>query len=334
VPSEIFRRVDTRYIASALSENTTHSGISAFELGLGLQTEGNKGERANQVIRYIFDQVDTDGLVIQLLNYLFVENTYAVTSDQNTTYRQLRTNVLDPRGVTLTDNGFALPDGRDVDTIETVERSPSPPRPVGLDNLFGSLSQARESASTSTAELIERDRSKVFVVHGQDARPVDVIKQFLLYLGLQMMPWSEAIRLTGETQPHTYDVVRAGMAHAAAVIVIFSPDDLARVKDDFSQSGDPDRTPRGQARQNVTLEAGMAFATAPERTVFIRSAAVREISDVAGFNWVKLDGAWDSRNDLKNRLETANAAVRPGTYDLRDPLAGPFRVIPSAAPKP
>jgi predicted nucleotide-binding protein len=327
VPSEIFKRVDSRYIAAALSDNTTHSGIGTFELGLGLETEGNKGERANQAVRYIFDQVDTDGLVIRLLNYLFVENPYAVTSDQNTSYRQLRQNVLDPRGVTLTDNGFALPDGRDVDSIETVERTAASPRLAQPFDLFGSFFQERETVITRAAEAVERDPSKVFVVHGQDSRPVNVVKQFLLYLGLHMMSWSEAVLLTGETQPHTYDVVRAGMARAAAVIVIFSPDDLARVKDDFSQPGDSDRTPQGQARQNVILEAGMAFATAPERTIFVRSAPVREMSDVAGFNWVKLDGAWDSRNDLKNRLETAKAAVRPGTYDLRDSLAGPFQVL-------
>lgn len=327
MPSEIFKRVDTRYIASALSDNTTHAGIDTFELGLGLNTAGNKGERANQVIRFMFDQVDTDALVIQLLNYLFVENPYAVTSDQNTTYRQLRVNVLEPRGIKLTDNGYALPDGRDVDTLETIERSAAPPPSGKFDDLFEPFFRTGETVSTGISESATRDPSKVFVVHGQDTRPVDVVKQFLLYLGLQVMPWSEAIRLTGKTQPHTYDVVRAGMAHAAAVIVIFSPDDLARVKDEFSEPGDPDRSPQGQTRQNVTLEAGMAFAMAPERTIFVRSAPVREISDVAGFNWVKLDGRWDSRNDLMSRLETAKAAVRPGSYDLRDALAGPFRVV-------
>jgi predicted nucleotide-binding protein len=141
-----------------------------------------------------------------------------------------------------------------------------------------------------------------------------------------MMPWSEAVRLTGEAQPHTYDIVHAGMTHAAAIIVIFSPDDLARVKDDFSEMDDPDRTPQGQARQNVTLEAGMAFAMAPKRTIFVKSQATREISDIAGFNWVKLNGEYDSRADLKNRLEIAGADLRPQSENLMDPRAGNFRV--------
>ncbi len=111
-----------RYLASALSDNTTHDGIGTFEMSLGLGTTGNKGARANQVVRHIFEQHDTDALVIELLNYLFVENTYANTSAENASYEQLRVNVLDPRGVTLTDNGYALSDGRDIDSLERISR--------------------------------------------------------------------------------------------------------------------------------------------------------------------------------------------------------------------
>ena len=78
--------------------------------------------------------------------------------------------------------------------------------------------------------------------------------------------------------------------------------------------------------QNVLLEAGMAFAMNRERTVFVRASRIREISDIAGFNWVTLDGEYDSRKDLKERLEHAGAAVRPGTYNLLDTLAGPFKI--------
>ncbi|TFB97597.1 hypothetical protein [Cryobacterium sp. HLT2-28] len=72
----------------------------------------------------------------------------------------------------------------------------------------------------------------------------------------------------------------------------------------------------------------MAFALARERTIFLQSAKTRDISDIAGFNWVKLNGVWDSRNDLKNRLEKAGADVRKGNFDLMDSLAGPFSVVP------
>lgn len=226
-----------------------------------------------------------------------------------------------------TDNGYALPDGRDVDHLERIERKTPEPAPWGptADELFSSGMFGPSTKRISPVEPV-RDPSKVFVVHGRDMRPVETLKQYLLFLGLQMMPWSEAVGFTRASQPHIYDVVRAAMTNAAAVIVIFSPDDLARVKDDFSEPGDHDRTPQGQARQNVLLEAGMAFAMEPTRTIFLKSAATRDISDIAGFNWVKLDGKWDSRSDLKNRLTKAGAAVRQGSYDLGDPLAGAFKV--------
>ena len=330
MPSDVFKRVDTRYLVDALVDNTTAAGISQFELSVGTATDlsANKTSRATAVVRYIFEQPDTDSLVVGMLNYLFIENPRADLSEGNPSYRALRSNVLEPRGIRLTDNGFALPDGSDIDTLERVERPAVTVADYSTADPWSAVSSPWGAPSAAPGPpSIPRDVSKVFVVHGRDMRPVDVIKQYLLYLGLHMMPWSEAVRLTGESQPHTYDVVRAGMAGAAAIIVIFSPDDLAHVRDEFSEPGDPDRVLQGQARQNVLLEAGMAFAMERSRTIFVKSARTRDISDVAGFNWVKLDGLWDSRKDLKNRLETVGATVRAGDYDLMDTAAGPFRVV-------
>lgn len=323
VTTTIFKLSDARHLAAALADGTTHSGIGTFELAVNLSTEGNKQERASQVVRHLYSQPDGDALIIALLNYLFVENANADTDSPDGVYSRLKSSVLDTREVSLTDEGFALPDGRNASTLTRIGR-PSPARAIeGVT--WGTLLAGQSSASSQPAAAT-RDATKVFVVHGRDMRPVEVIKQYLLYLGLHVMPWSEAVRLTGESQPHTYDVVKAGMDGAAAVIVIFSPDDEARVKADFSGDGDPDRTVQGQARQNVLLEAGMAFATERQRTIFIKSAPTRDISDIAGFNWVKLDGRWDSRKDLKNRLESAGAAVRPGDYDLSDVSSGLFEV--------
>jgi len=337
VPSNTFQRTDMRYFASALGSDATHSGINTFELSLDFASNpsANKGERANEVVRHMFAHADTDALVIELLNYLYVENPYAQTS--STAFTTLTEKVLIPRGVALTGNGYRLSDGRDVDSIQR-SRGPAPSPPtdqiqensdgtglVGLAN-FETFTSAVPPTAPEPAASPQRDGKKIFVVHGRDMRPLAALSQYLQFLHLEVMPWSEAVNLAEGTQPHTYDVVKAGMDAAAAVIVIFSPDDLARIKDDFSQPGDSDRTPRGQARPNVLLEAGMAFALARERTIFLQSATTREISDIAGFNWVKLDGQWDSRNDLKERLNRAGASVRAGNYNLADELAGPFKV--------
>lgn len=325
MPSTFFLRTDTRYFAAALAENTTHSGIDTFEMSLGLATAGNKGERANQIVAFMFGESETDALVISMLNYLYVENPYADTTMRSQSYLNLKQYVLDRRGVEMTDNGFALPDGRDADALERVEREPAA-RPDSAD---ATSNMAWSSATSSPSELarpVMRDSTKVFVVHGRDQRPVTVVRQFLQHLGLHMLTWSEAVALTGQTQPHTYDIVRAGMDGAAAIVVIFSPDDLARVKDDYSDVGDADRVPTGQPRQNVLLEAGLAFGIGRERTIFVKSASTRDISDIDGFNWVKLNGAYESRLDLKGRLARAGAAVRAGEYDLADPIAGPFAI--------
>ena len=50
------------------------------------------------------------------------------------------------------------------------------------------------------------------------------------------------------------------------------------------------------------------------------------ISDIEGFNWVNLDGQWESREDLVNRLWHAGADVKLNTSRLDHHLAGPFKV--------
>ena len=323
----VFKQADLRYLALALAADQTHAGISIFELGLGINTEGSgsKAERAKTILRTIFERPDCDELVVKLLNYVYVEDPYAVTSDANTAFATLKSNVLEPREVKLTEDGFKLPSLASslAAEVSATEHSSGQPEGFGAPHRGAKVHTIVDPPVDLQEDV---DRRKVFVVHGRDTRPVVVLRQFLHHLGLSMMQWSEAVDKAAGSQPHTYEIVRAGMAACAAVIVLFSPDDLARSKDEFCEENDPDRNLQGQARQNVLLEAGMAFAMARERTIFVKSASTREISDIAGFNWVQLDGKWDSRRDLKQRLIKAGADVRIGEYDLADELAGPFKV--------
>lgn len=57
----------------------------------------------------------------------------------------------------------------------------------------------------------------------------------------------------------------------------------------------------------------------------MQSARTRPLSDIEGFNWVKLDGEFDSRADLIGRLRTADAPVQH-KQNLLDHTAGPFKV--------
>jgi predicted nucleotide-binding protein len=329
MPSDLFKVIDKRYLITAYAGNTTHGTMGAYESGLGFTSIGNnKIERATSTINFLFQRTNTDELVLDMLNHLFVENPYANTTPANETYEALRKAVLEPRGIRLTDDGFKA--------TQPPPRSPATQPPVS-DEPQGSLASANTilqprsiatdtgSAAEPVAPISTPSNKTVFVVHGRDMRPVESIETFLLFLGLTMMSWSEAVKLTGDTQPHTYDIVKAGMDGAAAVVVVFSPDDEARVKRHFATDGET-LDPQGQARQNVLVEAGMAFARSRTKTIFVQSEPTRPITDLEGFNWVKLDGGWDSRQDFINRLDTAGADPKPTYAQLDHRTAGPFKV--------
>jgi predicted nucleotide-binding protein len=339
MPSDIFKVIDKRYLIGAYAGNTTHGTMTAYESGLGFTSTGNnKIERATSTINYLLQQPNTDELLLDMLNHLFVENPYANPTPANETWEALRTKVLVPRGVELTEDGFRVippkagnqdqPDSTSDRDAESDALARYPGLKTGVQAFSGVLGNLNTGSAEKPIPPASTPWSKtVFVVHGRDTRPVDQIETFLLFLGLTMMSWSEAVKLTGETQPHTYDIVKAGMDGAAAVVVVFSPDDEARVKDEYAAPGET-RMPQGQARQNVLVEAGMAFVQSRTKTIFVQSEPTRPITDLEGFNWVSLDGQWDSRQDFINRLDKAGANPKPTNPQLNHRTAGEFKVTP------
>ena len=340
MPSNLFKTIDRRHFAVVVSKFLTHGGMNIYESGLGFNSDpdgvANKDHRAAALVNHLFEQPDTDDLIVDLLDHLFVSAPYSDRLIEDEAFKALDRKVLQPRGVVLTDDGYQLP-GEKI-TRNVFDR----PQP-GADELGPGSKSVRNPATSPSSVWSPADSPSpasspapapaptgnnhlVFVVHGRDTRPVTVLDTFLTFCGLQMMSWADARRATGKTQPTTYEIVLAGITRAAAIIVIFSPDDLGRVKDDFAAGpADPDKKPQGQARQNVILEAGMAFGIAPERTIFVQSDRTRPLSDIDGFNWVNLDGSHDSREDLIGRLRDAKAPVRHKS-NLLDHTAGAFKV--------
>jgi predicted nucleotide-binding protein len=326
MPSNVFQKVDRRYIATVLSELNSHGDLDIYESGLAFdsRTTGaqNKGQRAAAIVNHIFDQPETDVLILDLLNHMFVESIYAEQIMNSDAFRALEKKTLGPRGVILTDNGYVLDQSKGTAGVVTPTHSQPGQSPSRQEEVQTMNPQAAP-ATVPTPPA----NNKVFLVHGRDKRPVKALDTFLAFCGLQSMEWSEARRLTGKPQPTTYEIVHAGIVNAAAVIVIFSPDDLGRVKNEYATGiSDPDKNPTGQVRQNVILEAGMAFGLAPERTIFVQSAETRPLSDIDGFNWVSLDGSWDSRSDLIGRLEHASGRPLVHKAELTHHTAGPFKV--------
>jgi len=95
------------------------------------------------------------------------------------------------------------------------------------------------------------------------------------------------------------------------VVVLLSPDDEGRLRDEFQRSDDPlyekELTP--QPRQNVVFEAGLAFGYKPERTILVKVGDVRPFSDIYGRHEVRLTNDARRRKELANRLSSIGCAV-------------------------
>lgn len=156
------------------------------------------------------------------------------------------------------------------------------------------------------------DTRDVFVVHGRNQRARDAVFCFLRSIDLNPLEWSEAVRATGNPTPYIGDVLKAAFSHAHAVVVLFTPDDEARLREPFRAESDADHETglTGQARPNVLFEAGMSMGRKPDRTILVELGALRPFSDIAGLHVIKLDNTRQLRWELAQRLLIAGCPVR------------------------
>jgi hypothetical protein len=59
----------------------------------------------------------------------------------------------------------------------------------------------------------------------------------------------------------------------------------------------------------VLFEAGMAFATHPDRTVIVQLGNIREFSDMAGRHVVHMSNEYSRRQELATKLTNAGCDV-------------------------
>lgn len=158
---------------------------------------------------------------------------------------------------------------------------------------------------------------KVFVVYGRNKLATKSMFDFLRALGLKPLEWSHGIKLTKKSSPYIGEVLDAMFREAIAVVVMFTPDDEARLRRKFWQKRDGkyEKVLSGQARQNVLLEAGMAMGKFPNSTVLVQLGETRPISDINGVHMLHLDNSPEKRQEFVTKLETAGCAVdSSGTY--------------------
>jgi len=151
--------------------------------------------------------------------------------------------------------------------------------------------------------IMQNKQRNVFVVHGRNAKIKKALFAFLRSINLNPLEWESAVGMTGKGVPTTLEVIETGMRNSGGTIILFTGDDLAKLKEelwDIDEHYDFELQPR----QNVLFEAGMAMALYPQNTVIVRVGKLREISDLAGINYVNLSNNPEKRNALITRLKT------------------------------
>ncbi len=160
-------------------------------------------------------------------------------------------------------------------------------------------------------------KKKIFVVHGRNNTLRDAVFSFLRALNLEPMEWSQAIALLESGSPFVGEVIDVALKISAAVIIIFSPDDLAVLKNEFVKYDDKEEEKKlsPQPRPNVLFEAGMAFGINPKKTIILQFGELRQISDIGGRHVIKMNNTPEKRKDLLDRLINANCDLESGGTD-------------------
>lgn len=175
------------------------------------------------------------------------------------------------------------------------------------------------------------DAATVFVVHGRDETARNEMFSFLRSIGLRPLEWSQAVRATGKGSPYIGEVLDVAFAMAQAVVVLFTPDEIAYIRSEHATGeDDPDLTPAAQPRPNVLFEAGIATGRDSSRTILVQLGDVRPFSDIAGKHVVRLDDSALKRKELAQRLATAGCPadtsgedwLRPGAFTVPAPPGG------------
>jgi predicted acylesterase/phospholipase RssA len=165
---------------------------------------------------------------------------------------------------------------------------------------------------------------RVFIIHGRNLAAVEQLSRFLRALGLE--PW-RFDQVSGElgANPFIGDVVSLGLHNAQVVIALFTPDERAALQTKFYAPEDRERDRRRfQSRPNVFVEAGMALAHAPERTIMVVAGDVELPSDFGGRLMLRLSNTEGPRRKLRDVLHAAGCIIADGDAFLDSKQHGDF----------
>ncbi len=122
--------------------------------------------------------------------------------------------------------------------------------------------------------------------------------------------------MKGDGNPYIGQVLDTAFAQVDALVMLFSPDDEVKLKDQFLKRGEhsTEGRNRGQARPNVIFEAGMAKGRYPDKTIMVQVGRMKSFTDISGRHMLHLDNSFDRRNDLAQRLSKLCKVDTSGTY--------------------
>lgn len=129
---------------------------------------------------------------------------------------------------------------------------------------------------------VPRNLDRVFIVHGHDEGPREMVARFITDLGLQPIILHEQVN-QGKTVAEKLDM----FGNVGYAVVLLTPDDMGR------RASEPNESPR--ARQNVVLELGYFLGRlGRERVTALKKGDVEIPSDYLGVVYTRFDegGAW------------------------------------------
>ena len=199
----------------------------------------------------------------------------------------------------------------DLSTIRQAAQKAIPPSVV-VPNETRSADPKRQSRNRKReTKSVSRRGNTVFVVHGRNENARKAVFEFLRAVGLKPIEWNQAIKKTGQASPYVGDILETAFREAAAVVVLLTPDDEARLLKRLLKPRDPpyEKKLTGQARPNVIFEAGMAFGRNPNSTILVELGVLRPFSDVAGRHVLHLSNQPTSRQEFATKLANAGCNV-------------------------
>jgi predicted nucleotide-binding protein len=160
--------------------------------------------------------------------------------------------------------------------------------------------------------------NNVFVVVGRNKKINKALFQFLRSVGITPIEWERARARTGKANPYIGEILDQGFKMAAAVVVLMTPDDEAKLKPALLTDDDEpfERKSTGQARPNVLFEAGFAMGKYLDQTVLVQVGKLRPFSDISGRHVVRMTGGGSEvRNVFVGKLRSAGLDVQTDGTD-------------------